>query len=331
MMRPKWWIIATNIADNVLFQVRSRLGWFDTIHGATHYRRPTDESVRYIETVFRDYLSYSGLKPSDLAGKRILEVGPGDNYGVASLFLAWGASQVVCLDRFRSAREQVNEQRIYASLRDGLEGEQRAYFDRAVSLDDGVQYNPERLKAFHGVAIEDADRILEPGTFDLIVSRAVLMEIADPERSLLVMDRLLRPGGVSIHKVAPLNDYRMFRQHGYHPLEFLTIPDMLYRRMTDSSGKPNRHLRSYYETQFLGLKYDTAIHTVTLLGESGALPTGTVKDRRDRAIQLLDKIRARLPKRYRDAPSEDLITEDLFIVAKKPPVCTTRRQEMSRV
>ncbi len=37
------------------------------------------------------------------------------------------------------------------------------------------------------------------------------MEIADLQHAFRAMDRVLRPGSVSIHRIAPLHYYQMFR------------------------------------------------------------------------------------------------------------------------
>lgn len=314
-------IIAANMVDNYRFKIRTRFGRLDTVHGATHRAFKVDESVRYIQTVFSEYLSYAGLKPQDLEGKRVLEIGPGDNFGVALRFLACGASQVVCLDRFIADRNRDQERQIYCALRETLAEDERRRFDAAVQLEGGLQFDTEQLQAIYGIGIEKAYQVLAPESFDIIASRAVLMEIANPDRAFEVIDKLLRPGGFSLHKVAPLNDYRMFRQYGYHPLEFLTVPAFLYRHMVSESGKPNRRLRSYYQSRFERPKYQATFHTVALLGATGTGSSGGQKGADDHigALQLLKEIRPRLPKNCRDLPHEELIIEDLFIVARKMP------------
>src|SRR3989344_8004674 len=57
------------------------------------------ERSRYSEEVFYDYFRYSGFTADFLKGKRILEIGPGENLGVALQCLAYGAEKVVCIDR----------------------------------------------------------------------------------------------------------------------------------------------------------------------------------------------------------------------------------------
>ena len=321
MNKPsKCFIVAKNIADNYRFKMRARNDHIDTVHGATHRNLKIDESIRYIETVFTEYLSYSGMRPNELEGKRVLEVGPGDNFGVALRFLSCGASQVICLDRFKPQRVTSQEREIYRALRDRLPENEKCRYDKAIDLTCGIQFNQEKLEIVYGVSIEDAGERYDPQSFDLIVSRAVLMEIPEPDKAFEVMDRLLVPGGFSLHKVAPLCDYMMFRQHGYHPLEFLTVPDFLYRRMVADSGKPNRRLRSYYQSQFAPPRYEAVFHTVALLGAKTGSKSNFGKTGigdLNRARRLLGEIHPRLPQKYLALPEEDLLVEDLFIVARK--------------
>lgn len=315
--RPKWLIIATNVVDNYKRKILTKFGYLETAHGASHLALKMNESIYYIQKVFSDYLSYANLKPYEFVGKRVLEIGPGDNFGVALRFLACGASQVVCLDRFIAHRSKEQERQIYCALREALTVDEQRWFDTAVLLKNGLQFNTEKLNIIYGTGIENADKLLASESFDFIISRAVLMEIANPDRALKVMDKLLRPGGFSLHKVAPLNDYKMFRQYGYHPLEFLTIPDFLYYHMVSGSGKPNRKLRNYYQDHFKYPHYETTLHTVALLGASGTSGSNNSMDDYNRALQLLQQIRPRLPKNYQVLPDEELLIEDIFIVARK--------------
>src|SRR5215216_5629422 len=83
-------------------QIEYRLGLRRHQSGATHSRffANTGESANYITRVGDDYLKYAGVTDDYLVGKNILEIGPGDNLGVALYFLAKGAETVTCIDRF---------------------------------------------------------------------------------------------------------------------------------------------------------------------------------------------------------------------------------------
>src|SRR5437879_4646188 len=106
-------IIVYKIYDNWRMRKRFASGNTETLHGSTHSRKTISESLSYIEDQFADYLKYSGLTAKDLRGKRILELGFGDNLGVALRFLAAGAARVVCLDKFYSRRDPDHQKEIY--------------------------------------------------------------------------------------------------------------------------------------------------------------------------------------------------------------------------
>ena len=100
----------------------------------------------------------------------------------------------------------------------------------------------------------------------------------------------------------------------------LTVPNFIYRHMVSESGKPNRKFRSYYQSRFKSPKYKAKFHTVALL-DAGSSATCSNEpgemDDKSRALQLVNEIRPRLPKKYRSSPEEDLLVEDLFVVARK--------------
>src|SRR5918912_2338124 len=97
--KSKTALVAYKIYHNWQFKRRFASGNTESLHGSTHSHIPTSESLAYIEAQFDDYMEYGRLAPEDLRGKRIFELGFGDNIGVALKFLAAGAAHVVCLDK----------------------------------------------------------------------------------------------------------------------------------------------------------------------------------------------------------------------------------------
>jgi SAM-dependent methyltransferase len=312
-------IIVENILHNMAARARFLLGRVESDIGATHALLSTGESVRYVNRVFADYLAYAGLQPSDLQGKRILEVGPGDNLGVALRLYAAGATQVVCVDKFYSRRDHRQQCDIYASLRTGLSDEERARFDEAISPAGSI--NERAIHYLYGVAAEHVNQHFERGSFDVIVSRAVLWEIHAIDDALRALDRVLRPGGLMIHKIACLD--WMFRQNGYHPLEFLTLSDAIYSLVAQDSGKSNRRTIDYYRRAFEELGYRPTIHITRVVGGEGEeFPPGTTRlesgvHYTEHTLQLLRSIRPRLQSRFRELADADLMVEDMFVVAEK--------------
>ena len=315
-------IILHRIYDNWRRRRVFKAGNTVSSYGSTHVSWTVDESVRYIEKVYDDYLEYSGLTSEVFRGKNILEVGPGDNFGVALKFLAAAAARVVCLDKFYSERKSTQEIRIYRALRETLAPEERGAFDECIKLEGGVQLNPNKIDYIYGYGIEDADEVLPPNSFDFIISRAVLHNVYDMDRGFDVMHRLLVPGGYMFHKI-DLSDENMFSSRGMHPLTFLTISEGVYRLMAADSGKPNRKLINYYRQKMIEYSLDGKIFVTSILGQGPLIPhkesISAGVDYSDMPIKLIGRIRAKLTDTFRTLPDSDLIPTGIFLVAQKPP------------
>jgi len=333
--RSKSLIILHRIVDNWQRRRAFQSGKTTTAYGSTHEFWSLEKSVDYINLVYREYLEYSGLTPQAFAGKRILEVGPGDNFGVALKFLADGAAKVVSLDKFYSERNEEQQARIYRALREQLTPQQAAVFDDAIELAKEGEVNknqiernkPEyvlnktKLEYIYGHGIEEADRILERESFHFIVSRAVLHNVYDIERGFAAMDRVLAPGGYMAHKI-DFSDENMFSSRGMHPLTFLTIPERIYRLMAKDSGKPNRKLIADYRKLMRRLDYDAKLFVSSIVG-SGALRPYKEKlepgvDYSAETIELIEEIRPTLASPYRSLSTENLAVAGIFLVARKP-------------
>lgn len=312
-------LVVFHLLDDLMTGLSVRLGRGVNL-GATHIEMNLDESLGYITQVYQDYLTYGGLKPEDLMGKRVLELGPGDSFGVALAFLSAGAEQVVCQDRFAPRRDTAHHQQVYAAQREKLLGEERARFDAAF-LPDG-RFNGKKLLALVGEPFEAAGARLEAASFDLIVSRAVLEHVADLPAAYAQMHRLLRPGGLMLHKV-DFRDHGMFTALGQHPLTFLTVPPGLYQHLVRYSGKPNRQLLSEHRRLLQGLGFETRFfithvinHDKEVLPHQPALRLGV--DFTEADLEQVQQIRPRLATPFRPLPDEELLVSGVFMVAKKP-------------
>ena len=220
--------IAKHILDDRVSALKLRAGRHVFCIGSTHRGLPLRESVSYINAVYDDYLRYSGLGNADLAGKNILEIGPGDNLGVALRFIAAGAARVVCIDRIYPSRDNRQQYNIYLALRDCLGREEKERFDSAVTLKDRkTVFHGDRIRYIYGVDIKEADKAIRGENFDLIISRAALEHVYDIDSAVGVMDGYLSKGGYHIHKV-DLRDHEMFTRDGGNPFTFLTIPSFTF-------------------------------------------------------------------------------------------------------
>lgn len=313
-------IIIYKLIDNRRLRKRVASGDIETTHGSTLLKQTRTESLAYIEKQFTDYIKYAGLSAESLKGKRIFELGPGDNLGVALRFLSAGAASVVCLDRFYSKRDPAYERSIYMTLQEILPAEERRRLDQAVNLREGVQFNPEKVQSVYGVTLEEfADTLAhDHEKFDLIVSCAVLEEIYDPDPVFAAMDRLLAPGGSMVH-VIDLGDYGMFRQQRMHPLTFLTISEPIYKRMASDSGLPNRKRLGYYVQKMKELGYQSKFFVTSVLPNGRLEPAPEyVPGKFKHDSNLVAKIRSKLANDFKNLDEDQLLIDGMLLVGRKP-------------
>ena len=199
----------------------------------------TPEAVaEYFLRSFREYFETlevprSGIEDF-LAGKVLVEYGPGDLPGVAILMLAHGARRVVCVDRFPlvslSSFATATLQVLLSGLAPAAAERARAALRYPKDLTQG--FRPERLDY---LVTRDGLCGLR-GEADIVFSRAVLEHVNDLPATFADMAAALKPGGVAVHLVD-------LKSHGLHqssPLDFLTWPTWLWSLMYSAKGVPNR-------------------------------------------------------------------------------------------
>jgi SAM-dependent methyltransferase len=276
-------------------------------------------AAAYVERSFAHLLMRSKRDADAFRGARVMELGPGDNLGLALRFIAAGARKVVAVDRFHPAADQASQLALYEALRESLSGIERERFDSAVTLGDRASFNPDRIELIQGVGIEAMPPGCVPGSFDFIVSIAVLEHIDDNDRAFETMDRLLKPGGVMLHQV-DLSDHGIFSRSGGPPLQFLTIPDVIWRAMISNIGGPNRQMRDYYRRTLDRLGYDASLVAMRLAGEDqdlDGLPENLSTILNDERRSRVREVRPKLIKRYAATGDDDLLVSGLFITAQK--------------
>ena len=314
-------ICARYVLRNLRARTRDGLGMRTGESGATHQSFSAEQSVAYLKRVFADYLTYGGVSKDWLRGKRILEIGPGDNLGVALLLAASGAGQVVCLDRFETRSDAAQRRKTYEALRSGLTQDERALFDETLDV-PSLRFHPGKVRTVTGVPVEKADSVLEAGSLDWIVSRAVLEEVPQGKLAacLAVQDRLLAPGGRMAHKI-DLRDYGIFSARGFHPLEYWTLPEWLHALMSSHEPAPNRRRAGAYRSMLESLGYRCEIFTTHLAGTEAEIEPHW-KDwpsdaRVEQARQFVAQIRPRLACEFQALSDEDLMAAGIFVAATK--------------
>jgi len=319
----RWWVIASNVGNDSL----RRWGIRSDQIGQTELVAPPDSEitpqVTRMRSVYQQYLRYSGTSRADVAGKRILELGPGFTISIPLLFAADGASYVAGVDKFVPFQAAPYYARYYARLRETLDDAQKANYDRAIRLDN-LSLNQQVAGLIYGKDLPEIVNGLGPESYDLIVSNAVMEEIYDPTPVLQAQGQLLRPGGVMVHMI-DLRDYGMFSKRGFHPLEFLTVPDWVYRRMVEGSGQQSRRMLRDYAAAAARMGYASEIYVSQILGRPHPMaePKREIRkgvDYTDADLKLISDIRPRLQPQFQKLPDTELLASSIIFVAHKPGV-----------
>jgi len=320
-LRSKAIIIAFNIYNNYRVKRRFKVGNAESDHGVAHIAMSLEESLRYIDHSYEIFLRWSGFSPDTFTGKRILEVGTGDNLGLALRFISAGAASVVSLDKFYSKRDPEQQRNIYLAMRQRITGDERKRFDAAIDLTRGIEFNKEKLRYVYGTGVEEAETLLGRASFDFIISKGALQDVYDIDSAFAGMDKLLVSGGYMLHTM-DLSDQGMFSKNGFHPLTFLTIPDSVYRMMSVYSGKANRRLTDYYRQKMDELGYESKFLVTRIAGEPEELLPHKEKiergvDYAQAKFSLIESIRPKLLPRYAQMTDEELLVSGIYLIAKK--------------
>jgi SAM-dependent methyltransferase len=157
----------------------------------------------------------------DIAGKVVVEIGPGDALGLAPLFIAAGAARYIAVDRFLGDVWGSGATALYDEI-ERLRGPFPGGWHEQITL---VRHSIEQPVA----GVPQADIIL---SFD------VIEHLLDLPQAVRNMSALLKHDGRMIHRI----DYG---PHGVwlsteDPLSFLSVPDWLWTAIGSNRGYPNR-------------------------------------------------------------------------------------------
>jgi SAM-dependent methyltransferase len=294
--------------------LKSKLGWSASKSGNVHEDKTPEESLRYIEYVYDQYIRHW---PKGVQG-RAVELGPGDNCGTAILLRTYHATAVDLVDRFYTMRDQTTQTEIYRLLMER--------HPKIASLCKNPSAPGER--DFDKVTWHTGEKAAaevffasRPRTYAFIASCAVFEHLYDPVKALKHMAEALVPGGAMVHAI-DLRDHGMFSSAGYPELEWLTISDALWPLMTRGHGRPNRVSLEQYRQACARLGLETSF-TVTHLAGSGICAQPIPEDQLtpehlDAPIREVAKVRGRLCKSYANASDKTLAITSVLLHAVKP-------------
>jgi len=146
----------------------------------------------------------------DIGGRVGLEIGPGDNLGVAECFIANGAERVICVEQFPTVQRNEPMRRLI-----------HEHFGTS------SQKTPELILGKFEEVFEEVD---------FIYSIDVIEHVEDVRVTMRHIARLLRSRGRSVHSV-DFSGHNVFAGTG---IDFLTCPDWAWNVMHSRLVTSNR-------------------------------------------------------------------------------------------
>jgi 2-polyprenyl-3-methyl-5-hydroxy-6-metoxy-1,4-benzoquinol methylase len=163
-----------------------------------------------------------------------LEIGPGDNLGLALSLILDGISQIDVYDKYQSVENIKQNNDIYEMLYKKIGKE-------LVSLKN-AKIRISRLQTY-----KDKDLFLpnlNGKKFDLIYSVSVLEHLWPAKEIVKELSKALNKNGMHIH-VINFTDHGMFSPE-HNTFFFRTIPEWIYNPIMRPVGRPNRILPSEF-------------------------------------------------------------------------------------
>jgi SAM-dependent methyltransferase len=243
---------------------------------------------------YRDAIADAKLA---VEGADILEIGPGPILANGVRFIAEGAKSYTALDRFDLLRRDPEVKQAYRELIALLPYEQQQRCPGLIAEQNGALFD-QRIKSIVA-KIEDALEKVGLGQLDFIVSFDVLEHVDDLATTMRTIRRLLRPGGVMIHRV----DVTVHNApSGIHRLAHLTFSESTWQLISSNRAVCNRIRPS----EFLAVAERQGFETLHFQ------PTRTLTP------ESIAAIRPKLSDKFARCAFDDLAVLDFVWIARSP-------------
>lgn len=175
-----------------------------------------------------------------------LEIGPGDNLGLALSLILDGINQIDVYDKYQSVENIKQNNDIYETLYKKI-GKEKASLKNAM-------FKISRLETYKNKALFLPN--LNKKKYDLIYSVSVLEHLWPAKEIIKELSGALNKNGIHIH-VVNFTDHGMFSPE-HNTFFFRSIPEWIYNPIMRPVGRPNRILPSEFLDFFreLGFKVE---------------------------------------------------------------------------
>jgi len=232
------------------------------------------------------------LLPNDgefLKGKKVLEIGPGLNFG-AMLILACHGAEVMVADRFLPPWDPGYHPKFYDLLKKTCANQWPSLGLSPLDIVISQGKYPSKVISLYSCSLEKIS-VVPDTTLDIVLSNAVLEHIYDLKSAFYHLARITKPGGFGIHMV-DFRDHRDFSR----PLEYLIMREVkFYGRFKAKQGEIGNRYRPQEMQELLELAGFEVREFVPYIFTD-----------EDYLTEFLERLRQARESRYHDYPAEDL-------------------------
>jgi SAM-dependent methyltransferase len=246
------------------------------------------------------YLNFLPGGREFLKGKKVLEIGPGINFGL-SLILACCGADVMVVDRFLSPWDPNYHSKFYAMLRERLINNWPILDLKPLDMVISQQGYPTESLSLYSCSLEELS-VIHDKSVDIVLSCAVLEHLYNLQSAFAHMARITKPKGLGLHQV-DFRDHRDFSR----PLEFLLLSNRNFSRLfKEKHGECGNRVRPQEMKQMMEL---VGFRVEEFLENSSA-------DEKYLS-EFLGRLRKARKSSYRDCPAENLRCLSGFFVLEK--------------
>lgn len=233
------------------------------------------------------FLNFLQNEETTLTDKTFLEIGAGQDFGIALVLADLGLKQVIIVDPFLAEWNDTYHPKLYREL---LEQASKKFpqvnFKSIKEVIHNNSHHAEKL-TYYKSGLEHLPQI-QDDMVDVSFSNAVFEHFVYPKEAVKELARITKKGGLGFHQI-DLRDHRDYDK----PLEFLTFPEKMFQIMSklNHAHFGNRLRYSEYNQLFENYGFEVEFKPDSVADDS-----------------YLDQILKKAIKKYRKMPKEEVGT-----------------------
>lgn len=180
------------------------------------------EAAEYAIRVAQSYIDGLPGARDGLAGRSVLELGPGTSFATILTLACWGAKRIAVADRFLAPFRAAYHVPIYRNLIELLRAREPHCDVQPIERCIMEEGHPPQVITALSMSLEMFEANSREA-YDIVLSNAVFEHLFNPLRALRGLWSITAAGGIGLHQV-DFRDHRSFER----PLEYLLMDEFSF-------------------------------------------------------------------------------------------------------